>query len=150
MTEAIPGFTAEASLFRTRTHFRSTMGLESAVGIRPAWILWQFSEIQLSWQPSTIVAGFGDLTIKGDYFAPDADVMLTVSNCGPGGVPCRQPVHTSKGSSVCRPDRPWECFYFPGGSFQYTVPMGCGGDSTVNALDLTTGEQTQGSINVNC
>lgn len=140
---SIPGFLAEAALFRTSVHFRNSTVSGHTSGIRPAWIFFQFPEIQLSWQPSSVIAGQGNLTITGDSFAPDVDVMLTISNCSFGGVSCRSQVHTSHGSVKGR-------FYFPGGTFRTTIPMFCGGDSTVKAVSLTTPDQAQATINVNC
>ena len=140
---SVPGFVAEASLFRTSAHFRTSAASGQASGIRPAWIFFQFPEIQLSWQPSNVIAGQGNLTVTGDNFAPDVDVMLTISNCSYGGIPCRTQVHTSKGSVH-------GAFYFPGGTFRTTITMFCGGDSTVKAVSLTTPDQAQATTNMNC
>ena len=77
---SVPGFAAETSRFQTSMHFRNNAASRHATGIRPAWIFFQFREIQVSWQPSNVVGGQGSLTITGDSFAPDVDVMLTISN----------------------------------------------------------------------
>ena len=139
---SVPGFVAEASLFRTSMHFRTNAASTHAAGVRPAWIFFQFPEIQLSWQPSNVVGGQGSLTITGDSFAPDVDVMLTISNCSYGGIPCRTQVHTSKGGSKGR-------IYFPGGTFRTTIPVFCGGASTVTAQSLA-GDWAQANTNINC
>ena len=138
-----PGFTAELSIYRSATFFRSVRASMQKGGLHPAWIFFQFPEIQLSWRPSSVVAGQGDLTITGDSFAPDVDVMLTISNCSYGGVSCRTQVHTSSGSSDKK-------IYFPGGTFRTTITMFCGGDSTVSAVSLTTPDRAQATVSVNC
>jgi hypothetical protein len=141
---SIPGFQAEASLLCTSLDFYSAGGSRLFFGVRPAWIFFQFPEIKLSWQPSNVVAGQGSLTIAGDSFPPDVDVMLTISNCSEGGIPCRKTVHTSTG--IGNKGR----FYFPGGTFRTTVPMFCGGDTTVTAQSLVTSDRAQASTSVNC
>jgi hypothetical protein len=126
----MPGFTAEASLNGVGRHYRSRGTPVSRDRIIPAFP-WDPPQINLSYQPPFISGFAGTLTITGQNFAPDVDLTLTITNCAEGGLPCKASAHTSKSFDYC--PHPWSCRRYFGGEFHTTVPVLCGGDTTVTA-----------------
>jgi hypothetical protein len=138
----MPGFTADASLFQAVVCYRSGGSSNQRTGVRPAWIFGD-PAMQLSWRPNSIQDFPGTLTITGDNFPPNVDLILTISNCSEGGIPCRAEAHTSSGVTVGR-------FFFPGGTFSTAVSVLCGGGTIVTAKDSITGESAQATSNIDC
>jgi hypothetical protein len=67
----------------------------------------------------------GTLTVRGQNFAPDSDITLTICNCDLNA--SRAIAHTSQNQFVCFKDH---CFPIPGGSFTTTVACFCGPGGT--------------------
>jgi hypothetical protein len=124
----MPGFTAEASLNGVSRRYRTHATPVSSDRIIPAGP-GDPPQIKLSYQRPSIPGFPGLLTITGQNFAADVDVALTLSNCAEGGISCRSSAHTSKPFNYCT--HPWSCHRYLGGEFNTTVPILCGGDTTV-------------------
>src|SRR5690348_5009097 len=72
----MPGFTAENSLYKTVELHRFARTSSQIGEAFPAFWPIDPPDITLTWQPFP-----STLTITGENFAPDSDVLLTIDNC---------------------------------------------------------------------
>ena len=147
----MPGFNAEASLYKTNGRYRS-LGGTGLIGfpLIPAQLpgflppavnlpidLCQIDPrfcapfVNASWQPPAPgdLRGIGTLTVSGGGFPPSTEVAVTIINCD--AFPFRQMVTTTPALGCT----PLGCSQFFAGDFQLTVPCFCGGVATVIADD---------------
>jgi hypothetical protein len=90
-------------------------------------------QISVTYQPPQYPYGHGfpgTLTVTGQNFTRDVDVLLTIDNCDVN--PYQFPVHTSAAL----------------GNFNKSVPCFCPGTATVKAVDTATGDQANGAANL--
>jgi hypothetical protein len=145
----LPGFTAETSLYRSGHHYRSRNSMVSQDLVVPAFP-WDSPQINVRYQPPQppFGRGFpGTLTITGTNFSPNEDLLLTITNCASGGIPCRTGAHTTKSFSYCNR---WDCRFYFGGEFHQTVPIFCGGDTTVTVQDPAGNVIATGTTSLPC
>jgi len=131
-------------------YYRSRNTVTSDNQVVPAF-LWDAPQIKVSYQPPKPPYGRGfpgTLTVTGQNFSPNTDLLLTITNCGGGGLPCRTSVHTTQSYFYC-PHYP-QCRYYIGGEFYTTIPIYCGGDTTVTAQDGTGNELAIGATSLPC
>src|SRR5262245_58612628 len=141
---SFPGFTAEVSLYQKTVGHTFSAAYDQQSGVRPAFWPLDPPEISVSWQPGNP----GILTIAGDSFAPDSEVLLTIDNCD--AWPERTTVHTTSGGDPNQPcPDPRFCGLFVGGTFVESIPCYCGGSATVTARGQY-GEIAQSSTAIDC
>jgi hypothetical protein len=153
-TMNMPGFIAEASLYKTSGRYRSLKGT-GLIGytLIPAQFPIDLCQIDprfcapfvnASWNPPD--RGFrGTLTVSGGSFPPSTPVRVRVDNCS--AFPFIQFVTTSPALG-CTPQG---CSQFFGGDFQLTVPCVCGGTARVTADDgRLLGDVASGSAEIPC
>jgi hypothetical protein len=137
----IPGFTAEASLFKASRQYHVTRLRVWSDRVAAAFP-WDPPQLTVSYRP-----GFpGTLTVSGQNFTPDVDVLLTISNCEVN--PYQFTVHTTKRFSYC--PHPWNCRYYYGGDFTTAVGCYCGGTATVEAIDGQSGNTASAAAGLPC
>src|SRR5215813_14889604 len=97
----VPGFTAEASLYSARRQYqvRQIAALSDRVVAAFPWDPPQLTSV--SYQSPSGPGFPGTLTVKGQNFTPDADILLTIYNCD--AYPLRSSVHTTITVDLCTP-----------------------------------------------
>jgi len=145
----VPGFTAEASLYSARRQYqvRQIAALSDRVVAAFPWDPPQLTSV--SYQSPSGPGFPGTLTVKGQNFTPDADILLTIYNCD--AYPLRSSVHTTKSFDLCWPPlHPRYCNRYFGGEFTTSVSCFCGGRASVESLDLQSGDTATGGTNLPC
>lgn len=170
---AVPGFTAEASLYnrrgrqdatRMRIQARVHEGIVAARLFRPRpYVPPPGPQISVKWQrPSTICGenGTGTVTIEGQYWpgGQDAkDFCVTISNCGEGGS-SYPPINCGVGnpSEISESAKAETLFWLtPPRLLNYTnfkvtgASCFCGGTSTVTVTDKF-GNMVTETVNIPC
>ncbi len=145
----LPGFTGEASLYKSNHCYRSRSIVVSSGPIVPAFSLNQ-PQIKVSYQPPQPPYGRGfpgTLRITGQNFAPDVNLLLTITNCAEGDFPVGL-VFTLQRAALL-PESP-ELPLLLWGEFNKTIPIFCGGDTTVKVQDQAGDVKATGTTSLPC
>jgi hypothetical protein len=133
----IPTFSAAASLYGTSEHYYFRQMHARSNSVIPVFP-WDPPQITVTYHPSV-------LTITGQNFTPDANVLLRISGCDLNEFTV--PAHTTPSSELC--SDPLHCIYSFGGSFTSAVVCFCGNRAVVSASDAA-GTTAFGNIDALC
>jgi hypothetical protein len=142
----MPGYTGEASLYRSRGHYGVTEAISDRgtsvhpelnfPQIIPIDICLRFPQlcqlgpaVKVSWL--TCNNGSGYVVVTGSNFAPNSGVQVDIGNC-------QGPFPVNAGATADG-----------NGSFTTWAPCDCSGSTTVTALD-SAGHSAQGSAAMPC
>ncbi len=170
----MPGFTAEASVYRGNVHYHSTStgsdardsgGTVPAYFRRGHWPGLPTPQISVSWQPPSTICGdngTGTLTIEGQFWPAGqsaGDFCVNISNCGEAGdnyppINCFGP--GTNPPQISQSAQAESVFWIePPRLFSYTnfkitgASCFCGGSSTVTVTD-SFGNMVTETVNIPC